>query len=375
MLPAWRSTTHCRFRRWTGRDGRQGAPSRGGASASSRSLLLRSPPWQQRRSGCTRPAPPSVVRTMVTTSGSAALSLEGADDRDVAITPDGSRVVYRGNNQLLVRALDELEPTVLSGLGAPRGLFISPDGQWIGFFDGTTIKKVAITGGPPVTVCARQGKPRGATWSDDGTIIFATDAPATGLQRVSATGGEPTVLTTPDRERGEGDHVLARVPAWRQRGSLHDYSGHRCHRERADCGAGSADRHVEGAHPWRQPRALRADGASCLRRHRDVTRRGVRPRTAGGGRDACASARGRGDDRHRAPLTSRWPPTVRSSTSQAGPAVASRPSSRWIARDVSHRCRASRRTRTAISGCRPTGRGSHSPRRTMCGSTILRAQR
>ena len=45
---------------------------------------------------------------------------QGAD-RDVAITPDGSRVVYRGNNQLLVRALDQLEPTVLSGLGTPRG--------------------------------------------------------------------------------------------------------------------------------------------------------------------------------------------------------------------------------------------------------------
>ena len=99
----------------------------------------------------TRPAPPSVVRTTITTSGSAALTLSGTD-RDVAITPDGSRVVYRGNNQLLVRALNQLEPTVLSGLGAPRGVFISPDGQWVGFFDGTTIKKVAITGGPPVTI-------------------------------------------------------------------------------------------------------------------------------------------------------------------------------------------------------------------------------
>ena len=29
-------------------------------------------------------------------------------DRDIAITPDGSRIVYRGNNQLLVRALDQL---------------------------------------------------------------------------------------------------------------------------------------------------------------------------------------------------------------------------------------------------------------------------
>ncbi len=69
------------------------------------------------------------------------------------------------------------------------------------------MKKVAITGGPPVTVCAVQGTPRGATWGPDGTIIFATNATATGLQRVSAAGGEPTVLTKPDRERGEGDHL------------------------------------------------------------------------------------------------------------------------------------------------------------------------
>src|SRR6185295_16052722 len=49
--------------------------------------------------------------------------------------------------------------------------------------------------------------PRGATWSPDGIIIFATTSPATGLQRVSAAGGESTVLTTAERERGEGDHL------------------------------------------------------------------------------------------------------------------------------------------------------------------------
>ena len=155
----------------------------------------------------TRPAPPSVTRTTITTSGSAALTRQGTD-RDVAITPDGSRVVYRGNNRLLVRALNQLEPAVLSGLGpAPRGAFISPDGQWIGFVDGTAMKKVAIAGGPPVTLCALEGAPRGATWGPDGPLIFATTSPATGLQRVSAAGGEPTVLTMPDRERGENDHV------------------------------------------------------------------------------------------------------------------------------------------------------------------------
>jgi hypothetical protein len=68
------------------------------------------------------------------------------------------------------------------------------------------MKKVAITGGPPVTVSAGAGSARGATWSTDGTIIFATDSLATGLQRVPAAGGDPTVLTMPDRASGEVDH-------------------------------------------------------------------------------------------------------------------------------------------------------------------------
>ena len=156
----------------------------------------------------TRPAPPSVVRSTITTSGPTAL-LRG-DDRDVAITPDGSRIVYRGTNQLLVRKLEDLEPMVLKGLGAPRGLFVSPDGRWIGFFDGTTLKKVAITGGPPVPIASLgsyvpPGRSSG-TWGPDGAIIFATGGPATGLRRVSDEGGESTVLTTPDRERGENSH-------------------------------------------------------------------------------------------------------------------------------------------------------------------------
>ena len=156
----------------------------------------------------TRPDPPSVVRTTIAASASTALALFGSD-RDVAITPDGARVVYRGRDQILVRALNQLEPTVLTGLGAPRGLFVSPDGQWIGFFDGQNLlKKVRITGGPPMLIASVDGGgPRGAAWGPDGTIVFGTNIPTTGLQRVSEEGGQPTVLTTPDHERGEGDHL------------------------------------------------------------------------------------------------------------------------------------------------------------------------
>jgi serine/threonine-protein kinase len=152
--------------------------------------------------------PLSVLRTTIAASGPTALVTSDVNP-SIAITPDGSRIVYRGNNQLLVRALDQLQPTALSGLGAPLGVFLSPDGLWVGFFDGNTaIKKVSITGGPTETVCALgQGVPTGATWGPDGTIIFGTFTAGRGLQRVPAGGGEPTSLTQIDRSRGEGGHV------------------------------------------------------------------------------------------------------------------------------------------------------------------------
>lgn len=59
-----------------------------------------------------RPSPPRVVRTLIAPSSAATLTVSGAD-RDVAITPVGSHVVYIGSNgtQLFVRALGQLEAT------------------------------------------------------------------------------------------------------------------------------------------------------------------------------------------------------------------------------------------------------------------------
>jgi hypothetical protein len=160
----------------------------------------------------TRPAervPPRVSRLLLAQSGAAALTIGGGNDRDLAITPDGSRVVYVGNNgtQLLVRALDALEPVAMF-TGGPRGLFVSPNGQWIGFLDGGVgLKKVAVTGGPAVTLATLDAPSRGATWGPEDTIIVATASGTTGLQQVGASGGSTTVLTRPDRALGEADHL------------------------------------------------------------------------------------------------------------------------------------------------------------------------
>ena len=88
-----------------------------------------------------RPPAPRVMRTTITPTAAAALTINGVD-RDLAITPDGSRIVYVGANgtQLFVRALDALEPVVIFK-GTPRGPFVSPDGQWVGFVDGHVVEE------------------------------------------------------------------------------------------------------------------------------------------------------------------------------------------------------------------------------------------
>ncbi len=103
--------------------------------------------------------PPRVSRLLITLPSAAALTVD-VSRHNLAFTPDGTRVVYVGANStaLFVRALDQLDATSLTGLGEPYGPFVSPDGQWIGFFDGvSSLKKVAITGGPVVTL----GRPGG----------------------------------------------------------------------------------------------------------------------------------------------------------------------------------------------------------------------
>jgi protein kinase-like protein/WD40 repeat protein len=157
----------------------------------------------------TRPEPTRVSRTYLGIGGTTALTIfPSGRDRDIAITPDGSRVLYVGNNgtQLFIRALDSLEPVSLF-TGAPHGLFMSPDGQWVGFIDGNLqLKKVAVTGGPAVMIGTLDSNSAGATWGPDDDIIFATQTAATGLQRIGAGGGSASVLTRPDRSKGEGDH-------------------------------------------------------------------------------------------------------------------------------------------------------------------------
>src|SRR5262249_59738815 len=106
---------------------------------------------------------------------------------------------------LRVRGRDQLDVQPLA-TNAPRSPFFSPDGRWVGFFEGGELRKVSITGGTSILVCRILGGPRGASWGSDGRIVFATNDPEKGLMTVPAGGGEPTELTKVDFAQRGVDH-------------------------------------------------------------------------------------------------------------------------------------------------------------------------
>jgi Tol biopolymer transport system component len=127
---------------------------------------------------------------------------------NVTLAADGRFVVYEGQvegeSRLFLRRLDTLESRLLAGTEGARWPFVSPDGAWIGFFRDAKLYKVSTNGGDPLVVCDVRGGP-GATWVENGRIIFSRTW-LSGLSVVSADGGTPRVLTTPDPAHQEIGH-------------------------------------------------------------------------------------------------------------------------------------------------------------------------
>jgi DNA-binding SARP family transcriptional activator/Tol biopolymer transport system component len=141
-----------------------------------------------------------------------ALPITAATGSTLALSPNGKHLVYVGDGgegpQLFLRPMDRLETAPIPGTRGAGHLFFSPDGEWVGFVAGNTIRKVRLAGGPPVTICNITSAVPGASWGPDDMIVFATLA---GLWRVPAAGGQPMILAAADTARGERyrwPHVL-----------------------------------------------------------------------------------------------------------------------------------------------------------------------
>src|ERR1700687_3970319 len=116
-----------------------------------------------------------------------------------AVSPDGRHLTFvapgsNGKDVLWVRSLDSLPARSLAGTEGALFPFWSPDSRWIGFFaNRSTLQKINITGGPPISVASALAG-NGGTWSRDGVILFAAGATRL-LYQVSAAGREVVPLT------------------------------------------------------------------------------------------------------------------------------------------------------------------------------------
>jgi hypothetical protein len=74
----------------------------------------------------------------------------------------------------------------------------------VGFFAQGKLKKVDVTGGPPVILTDAE-VPAGGSWNEENVILFQAKNRSP-LSRISASGGTPSVVTTLDATRGELNH-------------------------------------------------------------------------------------------------------------------------------------------------------------------------
>ena len=92
----------------------------------------------------------------------------------IAVSPDGANVVYVANQQLYIRTMAELKSHPIQGTALDVDTpFFSPDSSWIAFHSSTEnkFKKIAITGGAPITICDSQ-LPFGASWAPDNSSLL-----------------------------------------------------------------------------------------------------------------------------------------------------------------------------------------------------------
>jgi Tol biopolymer transport system component len=119
----------------------------------------------------------------------------------VAISPDGSKIVYHANLHLYLRPLDRMDAEPIRGTNEnPMEPVFSPDGTWLAYFarGGRTLKKIAISGGSPITIAELPAAPNGASWRN-GTIVFGINATeASGIYGVPDGGGELRRLVSVD---------------------------------------------------------------------------------------------------------------------------------------------------------------------------------
>jgi len=168
-----------------------------------------------------RPAPPQPAVRFAIHAPVEAGFLYGVDIP--VLSPDGGRLVFTasrraGGRVLWHQPLDTLEAKPLPGTENAVLPFWSPDSRSVAFYSEVDkkLKRVDVSGGSVLAVCAVKNGSASGAWLPDGTIIFFDDGK---LMRVPSTGGEPKPVFRPDvpapkmaqlwpRALPDGKHIL-----------------------------------------------------------------------------------------------------------------------------------------------------------------------
>jgi Tol biopolymer transport system component/tRNA A-37 threonylcarbamoyl transferase component Bud32 len=140
--------------------------------------------------GWLRPAPTPLVNRFSLLFRPAEGLRPSATAGNIAISPDGTKLVYigpgEGGTRLWLREHDKLRPTPIPGTDGAVSPFFSPDGRQLGFIrNGRTVRILSLEGGPPLTLSDSINS-SGGDWGADGYVYIEVDS---GLARIRATGG------------------------------------------------------------------------------------------------------------------------------------------------------------------------------------------
>ncbi|MGI8496329.1 MAG: protein kinase domain-containing protein [Gemmatimonadaceae bacterium] len=163
------------------------------AASVATSLVL----WQSKRVV----PPPVRARFLVTQDDSLAVAVTA---RSMSFSPDGSQLAYLGARRpyrIYLRSMDDLQARAIAGTEGAAEPQISPDGHWVAFLNGGSLKKIPLAGGAVETIADSVDH---YSWGDgDGVrrclllgdvVVFVKNGSGSvlGLWRTTATAGPAT---------------------------------------------------------------------------------------------------------------------------------------------------------------------------------------
>src|SRR5262245_43141644 len=161
-------------------------------------------------------APPSELLSNLSLVLPANMNFPPSEENQIAVSPDGTMIAYiamaTGDSpRMLLKRRDAADSQILSDTIGARDPFFSPDGQWIGFFAGDTLRKLSLADGRSQVIAHVRGGVD-PSWVP-GSILFGEggDVPEGGIRRVADSGGPVEMLSRPDRARGETSHVTPQL--------------------------------------------------------------------------------------------------------------------------------------------------------------------